>query len=85
LREGDKMITANGFYGTYFHNKIDSKVKCTCCGKSIVKGYTVAGMNLGEDCHESIKNIFKREIAENSGMAKAFNIQKMHFDWIRSA
>lgn len=79
------MIGAESFYGQHFQNKVDSKVTCTCCGRPIKKGYAVAGMNLGEDCYETINYIFRHEIAENSWKAKSFKALKMHFDWIRSA
>lgn len=80
------MITANTFFGKWFKNKKDSKVLCSCCGKKIMKGYIVNGMNLGEDCYESINCIFTQNVDEdNAWKIKFFSLQPMHFEWIRRA
>ncbi len=80
------MINKDNFYGKYFKNTKDNKVKCSCCGRSISKGYIVSGMNLGEDCYDSIDILFKQNVVEsNTEMVRFLSLQKMHFDWIKNA
>jgi hypothetical protein len=68
----------------YFKNLNGDRVPCSCCGKKIKKGYFTLGVSVGEDCFDTIREIFKRNIEEGSSQAKFFNIQQMHFDWIKS-
>jgi hypothetical protein len=67
--------------GTWFKNKNDSYVICSCCGKKIIKGYIVGTRNLGIDCYESIKCAKARDMNEPS---KILGIQQMHIDWINA-
>ena len=69
---------------TYFKNKKDQTVLCSCCGKKIYKGYIVAGDNLGEDCFDDIYSVFQHEIKEGTSKANFFQIKQKHFDWIKS-
>jgi hypothetical protein len=79
------MIHANNFFGTYFKNKKDCKVVCSCCGRKISKGYIVNGMNLGENCYEHINTIFTQNVIEGTWQVGFLQLQKMHFDWIKNA
>jgi hypothetical protein len=69
---------------TYFKNKEDNKVVCTCCGKKIKKGYVAMGAYIGEDCESTIRIIFNRELNRTSGINKMLSVQSMHFDWIEN-
>jgi hypothetical protein len=65
----------------YFKNKKDNGVMCSCCGRKIIKGYTVGIRNVGEDCFDNIQFAIDRDIKKPSTI---FGIQKMHIDWINA-
>lgn len=68
----------------HFKNKRDNGVKCSCCGRMIYKGYTMLGVNIGEDCYDSILTVFNQSIQPGTRMADFMGIKPMHFDWIAS-
>jgi hypothetical protein len=73
--KGDKMKAV------FFKNKKDNKVTCSCCGKKIMKGYTIGIRNVGEDCFVSISLVINMNITAPRTL---LGIQKMHIDWIKA-
>jgi hypothetical protein len=63
----------------YFNNGKSKRLRCTCCGRWVSKGYKFRGSYLGEDCYASIDLALKQNIIKEN---KVLGITKMHLDWL---